>query len=164
MSPVRPVRPVSRPVRRRRFLAAVFLAYLVTLAFIAFWPSPVDAGSSGQTLSAALNSLHKRGVPGWFNYNFVEFTANILLFVPFGFLLAAYLDRRWLWTVPPAGLLISCAIEPGQLVFLPDRYATLYDIAANTLGSLLGLALFVSCWIRRRERNSKENMSPFSDY
>lgn len=133
----------SRSVRRRRFLAALFGLYLMVLAFIAFWPSPVDSGSAGSTLREVLAWLHNRGAPGWLNYDFVEFTANILLFVPFGFLGAAYVDRRWLWAVPVAGFCISGCIELGQIVFRPDRYATVSDLVANALGALAGLVFYV---------------------
>ncbi|MFZ3417164.1 VanZ family protein [Arthrobacter sp. 3Tela_A] len=140
----------SRQVRRRRFLAALFGLYLVVLAFIAFWPSPVDSGSAGGTLRTVLAWLHEHGAPGWFNYNFVEFTANILLFVPFGFLGAAYVDRRWVWAVPVAGFCISGCIELGQLLFRPDRFATMNDLVANTLGTACG-ALPVKVFIPERK-------------
>ncbi|MBD7996065.1 VanZ family protein [Arthrobacter sp. Sa2CUA1] len=131
-------------------MASLFLAYLVALAFIAFWPSPVDAGSSGATLRSVLAWLHSHGIPGWFNYNFVEFTANILLFVPFGFLGAAYLRRQKpCYVLILLAFIASCAIETYQCCFLEERFASVADILANTIGATIG-CLFSSAtrWLR----------------
>ncbi|WP_186764328.1 VanZ family protein [Arthrobacter yangruifuii] len=128
---------------RRRRLAVLFLLYLGALALIVFWPSPVDAGSAG-TLQAVLDALHKRGVPGWVNYTLVESTANVLLFIPFGILAAAYLTERFAWLAAVVGMGASCVIEAGQHLFLPARYATVHDVIANSLGAVLGtLAVYV---------------------
>lgn len=140
-----PVKPqTSRFVRRRFLLAALFALYLIALAIIALWPSPVDSGAAGNSLRSVLAWLRDNGAPGWFTYGFVEFSANILLFVPFGLLASASLDRRWVWTVPVAGFCISGVIELGQFLLRPDRFATLNDLVANTLGAAAGVALYVA--------------------
>ncbi|MCQ1951090.1 VanZ family protein [Arthrobacter sp. zg-Y859] len=128
---------VIRDRRRRRLLAGLFLLYIGAVGFIAFWPSPVDAGSAG-TLRAVLTALHSHGVPVWVNYALVESVANVVLFVPFGVLAAAYLTARFAWLAAVVGMAASCAIEAGQHVFLPARYATVYDVIANSLGVALG--------------------------
>jgi VanZ family protein len=50
----------------------------------------------------------------------------------------------------PAGLAFSAAIETVQLA-LPGRYPTVQDVAANTVGALLGAATVVGwrAWRRR---------------
>nr|WP_269440192.1 VanZ family protein [Arthrobacter sp. zg-Y769] len=113
------------------------MLYLGALAVIAFWPSPVDAGSAG-TLRAILDALQAHGVPGWVNYTLVESVANVVLFVPFGVLAAAYLTDRFAWLAAVVGIAVSCAIEAGQHIFLPARYATVHDVVANSLGAVLG--------------------------
>lgn len=157
----------SRQVRRRRFLAALFGLYLVVLAFIAFWPSPIDSGSAGGTLREVLTWLHERGAPGWFNYNFVEFTANIVLFVPFGFLGAAYVDRRWWWAVPIAGFCVSGFIELGQFLLRLDRFATVSDLVANTSGSALGVAICIGAQLVTKSTQptatNKDDSAPRKD-
>ncbi|MCQ1987800.1 VanZ family protein [Arthrobacter sp. zg-Y844] len=135
---------VIRDRRRRRLLAGLFLLYIGVVALIAFWPSPVDAGSAG-TLRAVLTALHSRGVPEWVDYTLVESAANVALFIPFGVLAAAYLTDRFAWLAAVVGMAASCAIEAGQHVFLPARYATVHDVIANSLGAALGtLAVYAS--------------------
>lgn len=81
------------------------------------------------------------------DYGLVEFSANIVMFVPFGvfwFLLAA---KGWRWIGPAAGIILSVSIEVAQFLFLPQRFASPYDVLANGLGALLGTVL---AWIGLR--------------
>lgn len=60
---------------------------LVPLAFVAFWPRPVDEPIAG-TLTDILQFLHSYGISGWFDYKFLEASANVTFFVPLGFVAA----------------------------------------------------------------------------
>lgn len=114
--------------------------YLVALALIALWPTPVDRIANRQ-LVRILIKLHDHGVPGWFSYALIEFSANIVLFLPVGMLSVILLgSARW-WVAILIGFGASCLIELSQLVFLPSRYATLMDVLANTIGAALGAGL-----------------------
>ena len=76
---------------------------------------------------------------------------NIILFVPFGALLAlAGVPRRWNWL---SGGLLSSLIECGQ-VFIPGRIASIDDVLSNTTGTILGslMAIAVLGWLRRSAR------------
>lgn len=124
----------------QRFWQLVLVAMMVPLALIAFWPSPVDQPVSG-TLSAVLNYLHKHGVPHWINYQFVEASANVALFLPLGIAgTLAFSGKTW-WQVGSLGLLVSGCIELGQLLFLHDRFSSPVDIMTNTSGAFLGTLL-----------------------
>lgn len=76
----------------------------------------------------------------------VPIIANILLFVPFGFLLFISLytvERPTVQTYVLTlllGLTFSCAIEAVQY-FLPSRVADINDIIWNTAGTLFGAIL-----------------------
>ncbi|MDJ0347984.1 VanZ family protein [Cryobacterium sp. PH29-G1] len=124
----------------RRAALWIALAYLVALSLIAFWPTPVDRGAH-ESISSVVFWLHEHGVPAWLGYNTIEFGANIALFIPVGLLIVVLAgSHRW-WFGPLIGTLVSCAIELGQLVFLPERFATVNDVVANGLGASLGTLL-----------------------
>ena len=90
-----------------------------------------------------LHLLHGQGIPGWFNYQFVEAAANVVLFVPVGFVSHfAFPEKRW-WQIAAFGMLVSGCIELGQLLFLHDRFASPSDIVTNTSGAVTGVLLAV---------------------
>lgn len=134
----------NTPHRRHRLVAGTLLAYLAALAAIVFWPVPVDR-ESGRFLTAGLNWLHSRGVPAWFDYALVEWLSNVVMFLPFGFLVAVLLHRRSWWVPTLVGLGASMAIESAQALFLEQRTASLLDVVANTLGAAAGAGLFILC-------------------
>ncbi|WP_189013978.1 VanZ family protein [Paenarthrobacter histidinolovorans] len=117
-------------------IASVF--YLLSLAVIGFWPTPVDKPING-ALTSALKYLHRLGVPGWFDYRFVEASANVAMFIPFGALLAMALPTQTWWKLASSGLLASICIELGQLLFTTARVPSLGDVVTNTLGAMIGI-------------------------
>jgi len=131
--------------------AGVLLAlYLAGLAAVAFWPTPVDRPVAGR-LRAALFALHQAGLPQLMDYNFVEFSSNILLFVPIGILTGLSFPRFQRGWILLAAALASCCMEAGQRLFLQDRIPSATDIVANTAGAVLGI-WFLGLIERRRER------------
>ncbi|MGF9648050.1 VanZ family protein [Pseudarthrobacter oxydans] len=132
-----------------RLWRLILIAMMVPLTFIAFWPSPVDQPVQNQ-LAAALEILRRHGIPSWFNYKFVEASANIVLFVPLGVVSSlAFPTKRW-WQVGALGLLISGFMELGQLLFLHNRFASPWDLMTNTTGAVVG-ALLVALALRKLE-------------
>lgn len=129
-----------RFLENQRFWQLLLGTMLVSLAFIAFWPTPVDQPLSVQ-LADVLKFLHGHGVPGWFNYKFVEATANIVLFVPLGFVSTLAFREKHYWHIAAFGLIVSGCIELGQLLFLHHRYASPSDIVMNTSGAVIGAVL-----------------------
>lgn len=123
--------------RLRRWVPWLMLSYLVALAFIAFWPVPVDQAAH-DSLLAFIDWLQEHGAPGWVRYGLVEFVANIALFVPVGLFVMIVAGVRGGWLAVLVGFAASCTIELGQLIFLPDRFATLADVLANTVGAAVG--------------------------
>jgi hypothetical protein len=127
-------------LRNRRFWQTILAAMLIPLALIAFWPTPVDRPVQG-LLGDTLSFLHRHGIPGWFNNQFVEAAANVLLFVPVGFVSAfSFPEKRW-WQIGALGMLVSGCIELGQLIFLHDRFASPMDITTNMSGAVIGALL-----------------------
>lgn len=127
----------------RRVARWALAVYLVLLALIALWRTPVDRGAHG-SITRVLGWLHAHGMPGWLDYPLVEFSANIALFLPVGLLGVVLLGRSRWWLTILAGAATSALIELSQLVFLPARVATAADVVANTAGAALGAALGVA--------------------
>ena len=149
-----PVGDESTPPRSRagrivvRVLAAAVMAVVFT---IGYWPVPVDRGVRS-VLTSVLDRLAAAGAPGWVDYAHLEFTANIVMFVPLGVLIALLLPRWEWWLAPIIGLALSLAIEFGQAVLLPDRFATPLDVLANTVGATLGALIVTAIRLARRRR------------
>ncbi len=116
------------------------LVYLVALALIAFWPAPVDRDAH-DSLLAVIDWLQEHGAPGWVRYDLFEFAANIVLFVPVGLFVMIRAGVSGWWLAVLVGFAASCTIEAGQLILLPDRFATLSDVIANTVGAAVGALL-----------------------
>lgn len=127
----------------------ILAAMLVPLAFIAYWPMPVDQPVQDQ-LANVLRFLHRHGIPAWFNYKLIEASANVALFIPLGFVSAlAFPDKRW-WQIGAFGLLTSCCMELGQLLFLYNRFASPLDLVTNASGAVIG-SLLAALLVRRLE-------------
>jgi len=121
--------------------AAVWLlaiGYGGFLAFVVFWPSPIDRPVAG-LLTRVIQELHERGVPAFIDYGFIEFSANILLFVPVGLLFGLALPLSWWAVMLLCGPVVSAGIELAQRQLLAARYATVEDVIANSIGATIGV-------------------------
>ncbi|MFJ3380063.1 VanZ family protein [Curtobacterium sp. NPDC090217] len=145
-APLAPATP-----RSRRIAAWVIGVYGVGVLFVGFAGSPVDAGAHPLVIRA-LDASHRVGVPGWFGYGALEFTANALFFLPLGLLVVLLVGARRWWVGAAAGLVLSACIETGQAVFLPARFASLDDVLSNTSGAVIGalVGVVVLGWGARR--------------
>ena len=74
----------------------------------------------------------------------VDFVGNVLVFMPFGALLASALDERShpALTSMMVGAVLSIAFEIAQL-WIPGRVVSTTDVILNTLGALLGAEMVV---------------------
>jgi hypothetical protein len=122
---------------------ALLGGYLLVLTLIALWPVPVDSGA-GPLLRAITRVFPV------LTYARVEFSANIVLFVPLGVLLALILQHRHL--VVPLAFLATVTIESMQALMIDKRVPSVMDIIANVAGACLGLVIvaFVEWWRRRQ--------------
>lgn len=132
----------------------MFLIYLAVVALIAYWPSPVDKPMAGQ-LYGMFAFLHRYGVPAWCDYALVESASNAALLVPFGFLMTmCFPANRW-WLNIAVGFLASSAMELGQLLYLSQRFPSILDVAANTAGTAVGVAISIR-YTRNRGRTGTQ--------
>lgn len=136
----------QRPSRWRRVAhglgVAVFAVYLLLVMWICgvgtFWDF-VRGGAAGWQSQVNLQPFSPYLNP-------VTWALNVVLFVPLGFLLPC-LWREYDRFVPTLafGFCFSLAIELSQL--LNFRITDVDDLIANTLGAVVGLALY---WLLRR--------------
>lgn len=129
-----------RHFQDRKLWRLILAVMLVSLAIIAFWPSPVDQPIQGQLVSV-LRFLHGQGVPVWFNYKFLEVSTNVALFIPIGFVSSLAFPKKLWWQIGAFGLLISGCMELGQLLFLHNRFASPSDLVTNASGTVIGALL-----------------------
>lgn len=71
-----------------------------------------------------------------------ETVYNMMLFIPFGFIAQRALKRPYRITLL-YGALFSFIIELSQLLFTSDRVCDITDVINNTLGTLVGIILFI---------------------
>lgn len=132
--------PVSQA---RRVIAVTGLVLCVAVVLLAaLSPTPLDRGYES-AIARLLDILHRHGVPAWFGYRKLEFTANVLMFAPIGFLLALALPRKTIWLVLILIPAFSGTVELLQATFLAERFGSLLDVAANTVGGYCGAAAAV---------------------
>lgn len=124
-----------------RITAAAGLAVVVVVVLvITLWPTPVDPEGT-RPIQGLLAALHGHGMPAWFGFRELEFSANIVMFVPLGVFTGLLIPRRRALLAAIALPLLSIAVEVAQLLFLPERYPAVSDVIANSLGAWAGLAL-----------------------
>lgn len=128
------------------------LGYGFIVALVTLTPKPVDAGFE-RNVSQLLDMLHRRGLPEWFGFGALEWSANVAMFIPLGLFITLVLPQRRQWIALVLLPLLSIAIETTQYFFLPGRFATLADVAANSLGGAVGFlfAVLLRALVHRRD-------------
>jgi|GEM_PF-135609 len=110
--------------------------------------------------------------PKTFSYYMMDIFINLIGFIPLGFLLSAYLNRKTLFVKNTlimsflTGFGVSIIIELLQ-VFLPSRNSDLIDLTANTFGSVIGAFMFIMMYQHdtgdrlsiTKERNAKTDVN-----
>ena len=136
---------MPQPIRRRTWVLWALGAYVAAIAVVVLTPVSyegiLDAVTGWILGNLGLTSFGS----GW-----IEFTANILMFVPLGFLLTLLLRHHW-WGVALA-LVLSVLVELAQIV-IPSRQPSLRDILANVLGAAIGAGL---AWLIVLRRDQKQ--------
>jgi len=130
------------------------VAYGAVVLLATMWPTPLDQGFES-SVTRLLDVLHRNGIPQWFGYNKLEFSANVLMFVPLGFLVSMLLPVRVWWLALLILPGISVGIELTQAFALSARFATVSDVIANSTGGFIGAFLAVALRAAIYERDEK---------
>jgi len=137
---------------------------LAAVLLIVLNPTTVDAGHE-DAIAHLLGFLHRHGVPGQFGYSQLEFSANIVMFLPLGFFAGLAVGagsgvRAGWWMVLVSLPAFSVLIELTQHFFLPGRFATVSDVVANSIGGIVGV--IVARGLIRRALATEQHHAPHS--
>lgn len=156
--------PLNRPDSIRRLYAAACLTTLLVAAHISFVPYNFRVPE----WSAIMQIVEDAMRPGI--YSRANFVANILMFVPIGcFGAGALASGRQLRAaaLALAGLMgaavVASFVLEGMQLFLPERTATITDVAAQAFGALAGISLYqvagraITAWVARARGRARDN-------
>ena len=132
----------STPTRSRRWIVLlVILAYLALVAVATLGPPAIAGG---------VFDIVVRVTGGALSPMYLEFAANIAMFVPLGFLFVLFLGpRHWPWALV-VGAVLTLGIEGVQGV-IPGRVPDVRDLIANGSGTFVGVVLgYLAVQPRRR--------------
>jgi glycopeptide antibiotics resistance protein len=133
--------------RRNRWLIVVAAIYASALVVVLLWPAHVDGEGGFIRFEPILDVLSALGIPAWASYPWLEFAANVALFVPLGILwVAAARDARFrrIAAATVLAAAISIGAEALQHLVVPDRTTDARDVVANVSGAALGALAMVS--------------------
>ncbi|MDQ1605844.1 MAG: hypothetical protein QOJ18_211 [Microbacteriaceae bacterium] len=141
--------------RRHPLLSLVTVGYLGLVGWITLGPQPLNSQDQ-RLLARILSYFGNHDATRWINYNLVEFSANVAMFVPLGVFFLLLLGRRRAWLAMLLGVVITVGIETAQL-FIAGRVSDPRDVLANSAGTLIGVlaALVITAPAARRARRAR---------
>ena len=74
---------------------------------------------------------------------YINVIGNVILFVPFGYIIASYIKPKKIWTNTIIAIIVSSTIEFVQLKI--GRSFDVDDILLNTVGCIIGFLIYVAC-------------------
>lgn len=127
----------------RVFFGFLTIAYALFICAVTLTPASAVPQISVVARSVLeWTSMHD--ATAWITFDYLEFAANIGMFVPLGFFLALTLPRRARWLGVVLLILFTFFIEGYQGEFLPLRVADPRDLVSNSAGALIGA---VVAWV-----------------
>jgi glycopeptide antibiotics resistance protein len=152
-------------LHRHPFLSLVTVAYLGFVAWLTLTPESV-APTSSELVMRVLARLQRYDELSWLTYDRAEYLANVALFVPVGLFLLLLFGTRFWWVAGAAAIAMTSAIETAQRS-IPGRVPDERDIAANTMGAVVGIVIGVVLTLpatlrRNRLRRARQPAAAFS--
>ncbi|MEO6510351.1 MAG: VanZ family protein [Nocardioides sp.] len=141
-------------LHRHPFLSVVTLAYLGFVGWLTLTPGS-SAPTSSDLVRRVLDRLQRYDDLSWLTDSRAEFLANVALFGPVGLFLLLLVGTRFWWVAAGLAFAMTSVIETAQRS-IPGRVPDERDIAANTIGALIGIAvgivLTLPATVRRHRR------------
>ena len=146
-------------LHRHPFLSLLTLAYLGFVGLVTLTPAstqPDYMGLAARVLARLQRYPDLDPLTSRLSVERIEFLANIGLFVPLGVFLLLLVGTRLWWVAVMAGIVLTGMIESVQKN-IPGRVSDPRDVAANSIGMFVGVAVAVVLTLpaalrRRRER------------
>ncbi|MEW1976056.1 VanZ family protein [Microbacterium profundi] len=140
------------PAPRPRWVLWALVAYAAAAGILLL--SPIGPG---RILEVVVEWMRDDvGIPG-FRQGWIEAPANVVLFIPLGFLLTLLFRKAW------AGVLLALVLSvSAELVqaLLPARSTSARDVVANALGAVIGAVLAWLFVVLRRGRIRRGSAAP----
>jgi glycopeptide antibiotics resistance protein len=128
-------------LHRHPFLSLVTLAYLAFVGWVTLTPGS-EAPTSSALVMRVLARLQRIDELSWLTYSRAEYLANVGLFLPVGLFLLLLFGTRYWWLAGAAAIVLTSLIETAQRS-IPGRVPDERDLAANTMGAVLGIVVGV---------------------
>jgi glycopeptide antibiotics resistance protein len=126
-------------LHRHPFLSVLTLGYLAFVGWVTLTPAS-DAPTQSAVVLRVLARLQGYDRLSWLTYDRAEYLANVALFIPVGLFLLLLFGTRFWWLAVAAALVLTSLIETAQRS-IPGRVPDERDIAANTMGAVVGVAV-----------------------
>jgi glycopeptide antibiotics resistance protein len=148
-------------LHRHPFLSALTIGYLGLVGLVTLTPGseqPDYSGLAARVLARLQRYPDLAPLTSRLSVERVEFLANIALFVPLGVFLLLLVGSRLWWVALAAGVVLTSMIENVQRS-IPGRVSDPRDVAANSIGMVVGILLALVLTLpgtlrRRRERHA----------
>jgi VanZ family protein len=128
-------------LHRHPLLSLATLAYLGFVGWVTLTPGS-DAPTSSALAMRVLARLQRVDGMAWLTYSRAEYLANVALFVPVGLFLLLLFGTRYWWLAGAAAIVMTSLIETAQRS-IPGRVPDERDLAANTMGAVVGIVIGV---------------------
>lgn len=130
-------------LHRHPFLSLLTVLYLGFVGLVTLTPGsdqPDYASLAGRVLARLQRYPDLDPLTSRLSIERIEFLANIGLFVPLGVFLLLLVGTRLWFLALVAGIVLTSVIENIQRS-IPDRVPDPRDVAANSIGTFVGIAL-----------------------
>lgn len=130
-------------LHRHPFLSLLTVLYLGFVGLVTLTPGsdqPDYASLAGRILARLQRYPDLDPLTSRLSIERIEFLANIGLFVPLGVFLLLLVGTRLWFVALVAGIVLTSVIENVQRS-IPDRVSDPRDVAANSIGMFVGIAL-----------------------
>lgn len=153
---------MGRVLHRHPVLSLLTLVYLGFVGLVTLTPAedqPDYASLAGRILARLQRYPDLDPLTSRLSIERIEFVANIGLFVPLGMFLLLLVGTRHWFAALAAGIVLTSMIESVQRE-IPGRVSDPRDVAANSIGMFVGVALAVMLTLpaalrRRREQRGR---------